>query len=47
MALARKRGVNYFCRRVTEEQKGHYKRSKIVFSLRANSAKVAKVNLRN
>ena len=38
-----KRGIYYFSRRVPEDLLGHYKRSKIVFSLRTKSAKAAKV----
>ncbi len=41
--LYRKRGIYYFSRRVPEDLLGHYKRSKIVFSLRTKSAKAARV----
>ena len=41
--LYRKRGIYYFSRRVPEDLLGHYKRSKIVFSLRTKSVKAARV----
>jgi len=40
--LYRKRGIYYFARRIPEDLKGHYKRDKIVLSLRTKSLKAAR-----